>query len=244
MALWKRIVLISASFGLGVVIAIAAIWGGVIWYEAHRVWNARALKATFATMEFDTEPSQDSYVMKFFYDLQNNTSKNYQINPNGFTVMAYLTEGNVLSKEAGSYQTSTITVEGPPFIPPHGKARITLRTSYQYPSEFTAAEKADLKKVIPSVDRRLKEFNGFVLFDQESHYRIELELPVQKEAAPPAKVPDSGLLPCSEKDPLGLFTKEPCKPKASKDLPPCPTTDPVGLKTSQPCAPLPSKVKE
>jgi len=174
MALWKRLVLISASFGVGVVVAIAAIWGGVIWYETHKPWNGSALKGTFGTLGLSTEPSKDSYAVEFDYDVQNNTSKNYQFNATAFTVMAYLSEGNVLSKQAGNYQTSDITIEGPAFIPSHSKARIVLRTTYQYPTEFTAADKNNIDKVSKTMDRRLKEFSGFALFDQQNQYRIEL----------------------------------------------------------------------
>jgi hypothetical protein len=175
MALWKRLVLVSASFGVGVVVAIAAIWAGITWHESHKTWDSNALKGTFATMEFDTRPDQDSYVMKFFYDLQNNTTQNYQLNANGFTVMAYLSKGNVLSKDASTYGHSDITVDdGPPFVPAKSKVRITLRTTYDYPSEFSEADKGDAKKVLKNVNLRLDEVNGFVLFDNQNRYRIEL----------------------------------------------------------------------
>jgi hypothetical protein len=174
MALWKRLVLVSVSFGVGLAITVALIWGGINWYETHASWNTTALKGTFGTMGLNTEPSKDSYAVEFEYDVQNTTSKNYQFNATAFTVMAYLSDGNVLSKQAGNYQTSDISIEGPPFIPSHSKARVTLRTTYQYPTEFTAADKNNIEKVGKSVDRRLKEFNGFALFDQQNHYRIEL----------------------------------------------------------------------
>ncbi len=243
MALWKRLILISASFGVGVVVAIAAIWGAVNWHEGHQAWNTNALKASFGTLGLNTEPSKDSYDAEFDYDIQNNTSKNYPFNPSAFTVMAYLSDGKVLSKEAGNYQTSDITIEGPRFIPSHSKARIILRTTYQYPTEFTAADKNNIEKVGKTIDARLKEFSGFALFDQENHYRIEL--PDGWKTSPDASDKTaSSNIPCPEKDTVGLFTKEPCKPRASKDAPPCPANDPLGLKTSQACAPLPSKVKE
>lgn len=120
------------------------------------------------------QPDKDSYDVTFQYDLQNNTQKNYQIDSGAFTIMANLSEGNVLSKEFGSYQTSDVTFEGPTFIPPHDKARVTLRVSYQYPSEFLEADKNNLKKMAPVVGRRLKEVGGIVIFDRQNHYRIDL----------------------------------------------------------------------
>jgi hypothetical protein len=88
--------------------------------------------------------------------------------------MAVLTDGNVLSKEFGHYQASDATVDGPAFIPPGGTARITLRISYRYPDEFTEADKNNAKKTITSMNYRLKELNGFVIFDEQNHYRVDL----------------------------------------------------------------------
>ena len=53
---------------------------------------------------------------------------------------------------------------------------------------------------------------------------------------------DSALRPCPENDPVGLLSKESCKPiSPSKNAPPCPPTDPLGLNSSQPCTPLPEQ---
>ena len=88
--------------------------------------------------------------------------------------MGKLTEDQTLSRSFGNYQTSGIQIDGPPFIPPHGKVSIEITVSYEYPNGFTTADKGDMTKVSLSVDRRLKEFAGVVLFDQNQRYRIDL----------------------------------------------------------------------
>jgi hypothetical protein len=175
MASWKKLVLVSSSFGVAFAVTIAAIYALTMWYQSRpRAWNTNAIKGSFAGLGMAFQPTKDSYLLEFQFDLQNNTRKNYQIDANAFTMMGNLSKGNVLSKEFGNYQTSDVTFAGPVFIPPQDKVRVTLRVSYQYPPDFTEADKNDVKKVGPSVNRRLSELSGIVIFDQQNHYRIDL----------------------------------------------------------------------
>src|SRR6266853_1781646 len=172
---WKRLILMSASFGAGFAIVVSLIFGGVVLYQSRpRSWNTNALKAHFQTMELSTQPQQDSFILDFIYDIENKTNRDYEIVPLNLTVLANLTEGQSLSKEFGHYQTSDAVVSGPPFIPAQGKARISIRVTYAYPSEFTANDKNDLSKVTKSVDRRLQELSSLAIFDKTHYYRIDL----------------------------------------------------------------------
>jgi hypothetical protein len=177
---WKRLFVRAAGFGVGIVIAAALIIGASAWYRNRpKPWTERALTATFTTMSFKTQPSETSYVVEFNYDVQNNTDSTYRLNPDSLVLMARSSTGS-LTKEWGDYQTSEATLTGPAFIPAHAKAGVTLRTAYQYPSEFTAADKDDAKKVGKSVDRRLAQLAGIVIFDEALHYRVDLDAPWQK----------------------------------------------------------------
>lgn len=172
---WKRLLVISVGFGVGFAACAAIVVSTVYWYSTRpKPWNKNALKATFATMEFDTQPQEASYKVHFLYDVQNNTVHSYDLQSANFTILALLAEGSVLSKDFGHHQAGTPTLEGPAFIPAQGKARIDLLVSYEYPSEWTAIEKNDAKKVIKSLNIRLSELKGFVAFDQASHYQIDL----------------------------------------------------------------------
>jgi hypothetical protein len=172
---WKRIVLIAAGFGAGFAIFATAIGAGIYWYANRpKPWNKNALKATFATVEFNTQPQATSYKVEFLYDMQNTTPRNYDFQPSKFTIMAVLAEGNVLSKEFGHYQAEEPRLDGPSLIPAQGKARIRVLVSYEYPSDWTANEKNDINKVGKAFSRRLRELTGFVAFDQTNHYQIDM----------------------------------------------------------------------
>jgi hypothetical protein len=177
---WKKLAIRAFFAGAGFAIALAVIAGAALWYhnrpEQPKPWNSTALKASFGTMEFTVGSSKDtySYPADFYYNVQNNTDRNYQVIPANLTPMAVLTDGNVLSKEFGHYQSGEATVDGPAFIPPGGTARIVVRVSYFYPDEFTQADKNKTDKILATFNRRLKELNGFVLFDEQNHYRIDL----------------------------------------------------------------------
>jgi hypothetical protein len=178
---WKKFAIRAFFGGVGFAIALAIFAGAALWYherpEHPKQWNSTALKATFDTIEFTSGGSSTKdgyYPVDFYYNVHNNTNRNYHINGSALTPMAVLTDGNVLSKEFGHYQASDATVDGPAFIPPGGTARITLRISYRYPDEFTEADKNNAKKTITSMNYRLKELNGFVIFDEQNHYRVDL----------------------------------------------------------------------
>lgn len=177
---WKRLFVRAAGFGVGTVIALALIIGAFAWYRNRpKPWTERALSATFTTMSFKTQASETSYLIEFYYDIQNNTDSTYRLNPDSLVLMARSSTGG-LTKEWGNYQTSDATLTGPAFIPAHSKVGVTLRTTYQYPTEFTADDKDDAKKVLKSVNRRLAELTGIVIFDEALHYRIDLDAPWQK----------------------------------------------------------------
>jgi len=175
MTTWKRLVLISAGFGAGFVICSFVIVGVIYWYSNRpKPWNKDALKATFDTLEFDTRPREASYKVAFLYDVENTTERNYDLNSSNFTLFAVLAEGNTLSKEFGHYQAEDPKLDGPAFIPAHGKARIHVVVAYQYPSEWTSKEKNDAEKVNKSLNYRLRELTGFVAYDQPNHYEIDM----------------------------------------------------------------------
>lgn len=105
MTTWKRLLLISAGFGAGFAVCVAAIVGSFCWCSSRpKPWNKNALKATFATMEFDTRPQEASYKVDFMYNLQNTTERNYDFNSSNFNLLAVLADANALSKDFGHYQ--------------------------------------------------------------------------------------------------------------------------------------------
>jgi hypothetical protein len=112
--------------------------------------------------------------LDFLYDVENTTERNYDFNSSNFTLLATLAEGNALSKEFGRSQAEDPRLDGPAFIPAHGKARVRVLVAYEYPSEWTPEEKDDVKKGVKLVNLRLRELSGFVAYDQINHYEIDM----------------------------------------------------------------------
>ncbi len=171
---WEGIALRFASFGAGFAVMFCLIAGFAWWYQSRpRAWNQRALTANFGSLELTTNPNGPNYEADFIYVLENNTGSNYVFKPFNLVVMAKQT-GDVLSKEFGHDQASDVSITGATFIPPRGKGKITIRVPYQYPADFTTADKANIEKVAETLNRRLKEMSGLVIFDRANHYRVDL----------------------------------------------------------------------
>src|SRR5258708_15991593 len=179
----KRLLAISAGFGAGFAICAAVIIAAGYWYSARpKPWNSSAIKAKFETMGLSTNPKQSNYSLNFVYSLENTTDRNYDFYPTNVAMFANLSESfsdasqhdPALSKDFGDYQIDTPTIDGPPFIPAHNRARFQVRVVYQVPSDFSEKDKADTNMAIKQVGRRLKVLKSIVLFDQSNRYRIDL----------------------------------------------------------------------
>lgn len=172
---------IGAGFGAGAVLMAALLLGGIAWYSSRpKPWNSDAIKARYASLELTT--GLDNLPVMFGYDLENKTATNYTVGDgSGLVVMATLAQGDILSEAFGqSPASSSVSVSGPPFIPPKGVGRITVRVVYDYPSEFTHNDKSNMDKVAKYVGRRLEEISGYALFDKSNDYRIDLPSGWQK----------------------------------------------------------------
>lgn len=221
---WKKIALRAVFGGIGLAVGAAAIIGVVIWYSNRPKpipqWNSKALTAKFDSMEFTLGASDEttSYPVDFYYNVRNNTNQTYELTPADLTPLAVLASGNALSKDFGHYQSGAAAVDGPPFIPPGGTARIDIKVSYLFPDEFTNADKQSGKKIVENLGHRTDELNGFVIFDGQNHYRIDLPRGWvdTKSKTDTASTANNALPPCPANDPLGLYTKSRCTPLPGK----------------------------
>jgi hypothetical protein len=110
---WKKLAIRAFFGGVGFAVALAMIAGAALWYhdrpERPKPWNATALKATYDTLEFRVGSSKDidSYPVTFYYKVQNNTDRNYQINASALTPMAVLTDGMRFQKSSATTSPAT-----------------------------------------------------------------------------------------------------------------------------------------
>ena len=230
---WKKIAIRAIFGGIGFAIGAAAIIGAVIWYSGRPApapqWDANALTATFDTIEYSGRAfnHDDAYSLALSYNVKNNTKTTYNLNSPTLKTMALLTDGKAFSNTFDYEQVGDFRLVGPDVIPPDGVGRLTVHVDFYFPSNFSAKDRDDFGKVITPLDGQLKQMGGFVIFDNNNHYRINL---------PSGWAENPGV-----KDGTQPYIDPALLKKKTAELPPCPENDPLGLNAKSKCAPLPGK---
>lgn len=161
--------MVAAGFGSGFAAVLALTVGGWAWYQnqPHRQpqWNTTAMRATFKGVTMVTGPKP---VMKFAYSLENTTDADYSIEPSQVVTMATVPEGKGLEVDDALSLPSSL------FIPARQKVVLTVSKIGEYSDEYPERERNNVEKLKPYFDRRLKEVDGFVVFDKVHRYKIVL----------------------------------------------------------------------
>ena len=180
MAEWKRPLLIGVGWGLGTAVGLTILVGGFLWYEsrpkAPKPWNTTAIFSFDDAPSFDA--SRDGKEIHFTYTLQNATNADYEIGSE--------TEIRITFKNADSSLTEPLpkevaTLRRPVFIPAKQKAMSRLSIVFENVPQKKATETDE------QYHERLRAFckekmgdAGFVLFDENNRYRINLP-PIETE---------------------------------------------------------------
>jgi len=174
MPLWKRLVIISASAGAGLALAIALIVGGLIWYNSRptpsQPWNRQAMLAK--------EPpgftlSDDCKAVVFDYTLENTTNQDYGVeNPETLRIMTRLEDKSLV----GPLTSRTCKVDGPIFIPAHQSSVMVFDCATTGAPERTTgeSEQDEHERLRAFLEERYGDHLGFSLFDEATHYEIDL----------------------------------------------------------------------
>jgi hypothetical protein len=170
MPLWKKLLIRSAGLGAGFALTLVAALGAWSWYsqrpKPELPWDTSSVKAT-ATDIYTQEG--DKFVAMFRYKLSNMTNKDYLMPAAGMrSVMLNLPSGK------GYSANEPITIDDAVFIPAHHSVNITVRLSYDYDDSYPFSQRENLSKATTFFGKRLKEQDGFVVFDKVNHYKIEL----------------------------------------------------------------------
>ncbi len=174
MPVWKKLLLCSAGFGAGLTLALVAALGTWSWY-AHRPkpdpsWDASSIKADITGISISTHTA-DSFVATLQYKLSNTTDKDYSMPPESARiVMTKLPADN-------GYSRGSAVMDVEVFIPAHNNMNVNVRVSFDYSDLYPATQHNDRDKMIALLKMRLKELDGFVIFDRANHYKIELPNP-------------------------------------------------------------------
>jgi hypothetical protein len=172
---WKRLVIISASAAAGFALVLAIIVGGLIWYGSRpkplTAWKTGAIKATFDYV--DAEGEKNTIV--FYYTLENTTDFDYQLPAKPSTVVMARLE----KQKSLSFDDEYTSFDHLPFLPPKQRIRFGIHVAYPYPERLSPGASHEeghrfREKLAAYVKTELANLNGFVLFDKENRYQIEL----------------------------------------------------------------------
>lgn len=170
MASWKKLLLIAAGAGGGFAIVLCGLVGGWLWYSnrpvKERDWNTGSIKATFTKVLLATSTPKPK--MEFTYSLENTTALDYSLDRTSISLMATLPDNQ------GFLPDETLTLPDALYVPPKQKVVMTISKECEYTDSYPEKDKDDVAKIAPFMDRRLKEIDGFVIFDKTHRYKISL----------------------------------------------------------------------
>jgi hypothetical protein len=131
------------------------------------LWNESAIKGTLAAVRVrELDPTHAAVI--FFYDLENRTDNDYRLasGPN-VVIMSRLQSNGILS---GDQQ---INLDAAAFVPAKNRTRIALEIThaFDWPAQRDGAGERQLRQFVAD---EVSGLASFVLFDQSTHYQIEL----------------------------------------------------------------------
>jgi hypothetical protein len=136
------------------------------------VWNTSAIQSSFAGVQVkEVDPAHANLI--FSYDLDNNTDTDYQVTKGPSTVVMtrLATSGSVSSEEPVALGNSV-------FLPARNRTRVTLEMTrnFNWPGQMYGAQVGPVnqEKFRTLVAQEVANISGFVLFDQATHFQIEL----------------------------------------------------------------------
>jgi hypothetical protein len=181
MPTWTRILLKAGGFGAGIIVALTIIIAFFFWYTSRppksRPWNRGAITAEFYRL---STVGEGDATLEFEYVLNNNTEKDYELATHSAPkIAAKLEDTNSLT---GFADENALALKLPIFVPAHQKTRISVTMpGYSFPTvarPTIASTSEEWHKyhagVAAHVTKKMSNLNGFVLFDEESRYQVEL----------------------------------------------------------------------
>jgi len=148
----------------------ASSWRVGFWHESqpHEAkWNSTAIRATFKQVGFTASVPRPTLI--FSYVLENTTDADYSIENDKSKVLVMA----ALPDSKGLEQNETLSLT-PSEIPARQKVLVSLSKEADYNDAYPERDKDNMEKAAPFLNRRLKELDGFVLFDKTHGYKIIL----------------------------------------------------------------------
>jgi len=164
----------KSLLGVSAVICVIAVAVVVIQYRrvtssgnSPNSWNEGAIKGTLAAVRVrELDPTHAAVI--FFYDLENRTDTDYRLASGpSVVIMSRLQSNGILS---GDQQ---INLDAAAFVPAKNRTRIALEIThaFDWPTQRDGAGERQLRQFVAD---EVSGLTSFVLFDQSTHYQIEL----------------------------------------------------------------------
>jgi len=130
-------------------------------------WNSDAIRATFAGIQVREVDAGNAAVV-LFYDLENTTDFDYRIeNSPTMNFLSRLRSDGSLSSE------DQPRLDHAAFVPARNRTRIGLELvhPFAWPAQAGAASDEEFREF---VEHQTNNLEGFVLFDENTRYQVEL----------------------------------------------------------------------
>jgi hypothetical protein len=140
--------------------------------SAAPVWNASAVQSSFAGVQVK-EVDATHAALIFSYDLDNNTDVDYRLAKGPATVVMtrLKSSGSVSSEEPVELDNSV-------FLPARNRTRIAVEVTrnFNWPTGLPGTQigPVNQEKFRALVAQEVANLSGFVVFDQATHFQIEL----------------------------------------------------------------------
>jgi hypothetical protein len=136
------------------------------------VWNSSAIQSSFAGVQVREVDATHAKLI-FSYDLNNNTDTDYKVatGPTTVVMTRLKSNGSVSSEEPVELDASV-------FLPARNRTRIAVEITrnFNWPAQFSGTQigPVNQEKFRGLVSEEVGNLSGFVLFDQATHFQIEL----------------------------------------------------------------------
>jgi hypothetical protein len=140
-------------------------------------WNSRAIASAFKGIQVREVDATHASVV-FLYDLENRAAGDFQLKPGpSIVIMKRLKADGSLSSNTQARLASGA------FVPTNNRTRIELEVTdrFNWPAQRNAAADESFRDFVA---RETSGLQGFVIFDQNSRY--EIDLPIDLAATSPA----------------------------------------------------------
>jgi hypothetical protein len=135
------------------------------------VWNS-PIQGSFAGVQVkEVDPTHAALI--FSYDLDNNTDTDYQLTKGPSTVVM-----TRLKSSGSASSAEPVELDNSAFLPARNRTRIAIEMTRNFnwpaPLQGTQMGPVNQEKFRALVSQEVAALSGFVVFDQTTHFQIEL----------------------------------------------------------------------